>query len=115
MTEESIKENVEFISKYSLEDWIKIIKSIYLDFELFPTKEKVKYVTDINNYKIKYQDGKINDIEIVLRLKEYGNETKCHLSSCFLDFEKPIGGGRWEIENRIPIYALRIMNNFKNE
>ena len=108
MTEESIKENIKFINEYTLDDWINTIKDIFIDFKLFVKDEEVEYVYSQNNYTVKYENNLIDDIIIYLKLKYIDEYTKCHLSSCFLDFEKSIGGGRYEITNRIPIYALRI-------
>lgn len=109
MTEKSIAENAEFINKYTPEEWVKIIKDLFLDFHIFfkEDDERIKYVYSLNNYTVEYADGKLNEITIFLRLREDEDSVKCHLSTNFIDFYKNIGRRQFEIYNRIPILALR--------
>lgn len=107
------KTNQEYINKYTPQQWIEIMKELYIQYDILIKKENIETVRKANNYKVTYDDGKIFEISFKINFNDVP-DVEIVLTPFSIIFNKPIGGGQYKAFNYIPITTFTIMNNINN-
>lgn len=62
--EEKIKNNEDLIRKYTLDQWIALLKHICISCIKIPSKKEIESIMNANSFKVEYAEGRIIKIEL---------------------------------------------------
>ena len=62
--EEKIKNNEDLIRKYTLDQWIALLKHICISCIRIPSKKEIESIMNANSFKVEYAEGRIIKIEL---------------------------------------------------
>lgn len=107
--EDTLQENLEFINRYSLEEWIEKLKQMTILCDLHYIQEDAEVITKANDYSVEYIGGKISKIVLV------GNSNprsyKMELDPINIIISKQEGYSKFEEILNIPIACLKVFLN----
>ena len=108
--EERVKNNEDFISKYTIDEWITILKHICIACINIPSNNEIDAITNANSYKITYEEGKISNI-VLYTTKLAWEDFKVELNSLHIIVSRQKGHSKFEQITFIPIEVFKLFNH----
>lgn len=108
--EQILKDNQEFINKYTPEQWVNIAKELYINYLIFCNDERKEEILNAKKVTIQYNKNGIESIEIFIPSNEPYGEVKIIIDCFSIIFKTYEGHDKYKDSNKIPIYTFRILN-----
>ena len=105
--EEKVKTNEEFINKYTIDEWVTILKHICIACINIPSNNEIDAIMKANSYKVTYEEGKISNI-ILYTTKLAWEDFKVELNSLYIIVSRQKGHSEFEQITFIPINIFKL-------
>lgn len=108
--EEKIKNNEDLIRKYTLDQWIALLKHICISCIKRPSEKETEAIMRADSYKVEYEEGKIIKIELYTNNLCW-EDFKMELNILNIVISRQKGHSTFEQVTFIPLEVFKILND----
>lgn len=108
--EEKIKNNEDLIRKYTLDQWIALLKHICISCIRIPSKKEIESIMNANSFKVEYAEGKIIKIELYTDDLSW-EDFKMELNVLNIVISRQKKHNAFEQVTFIPLEVFKILND----